>query len=571
MRHDYDLVILGGGIAGAVLALVASKLPCKVLVLERGRHPRFAIGESTIPSTTFGFRYLSRTYGVPELEEVSHYLGLRKLGLRGYPKRHFWFGIHREDNVLKQEDQLLFETFALPNGPDIHMLREDVDAFLVSRLEHYAIDYWDLSELTHFEKTPQGVRLEVKAPTGLQHISARLVVDAAGHQSFFARKFNLRYPPKSMRTQSRAIFGHFRGLQKLDQTIGDNPFRYNREAGTMHHCFRGGWIWVIPFDHEVTSVGFMLNPEIFPLDQAQSPEDEMQALLARFPSISAHLGSMVPARPIIRSGPVQFHSRDIVGDGFVLTPHASAFVEPLFSSGLLLTQMFVMRFVPRLGEFLKTGDSSVFASLNAAFGKEIETIDTMVSGMVKSFDDRELFRQFWRVWVHGTALQYFGLTSGNPADPDGLALAYGAAFPQWRKTLARMHETVCDDARTVEDRVAQMKAIMDQVPHPFAKQRFKPHLAGALQIHPDMDLLRQLKWGASTIAAMPHPERWQMFHRFGRYIVTDVWRRSRFSLKYALSRMLRTEFHREVAALEQLSAKQPPLVPKKSGEALVQS
>lgn len=182
----------------------------------------------------------------------------------------------------------------------------------------------------------------------------------------------------------------------------------------MHHCFRGGWIWVIPFDHEVTSVGFMLDPDIFPLDESQSPESEMQELLARFPSVAAHLGTMVPARPIVRSGPVQFHSRDIVGDGFVLTPHASAFVEPLFSSGLLLTQMFVMRFVPRLKQFLVTGDAGTcFSGLNDAFRKEIDTIDTMVSGMVKSFDDRELFRQFWRVWVHGTVLQYFGLTSGN--------------------------------------------------------------------------------------------------------------------------------------------------------------
>src|SRR6185369_16037858 len=102
-------------------------------------------------------------------------------------------------------------------------------------------------------------------------------------------------------------------------------------------CFRGGWIWVIPFDNGVTSVGLQLDRTLYPIDETKSPEEELYLFMKRFPSIWAHLGKMVPVRPIVRTDRIQFTSKSILGDGFILAPHAAGFIEPLFSTGILLT------------------------------------------------------------------------------------------------------------------------------------------------------------------------------------------------------------------------------------------
>ena len=92
MSSTYDCCILGAGIAGTTSALVLAQMGLHVLVVEAGQHPRFAIGESLVPTTTLGFDYLARTYGIPELRQISHYPAMMESGLAGWPKLGFWFG-----------------------------------------------------------------------------------------------------------------------------------------------------------------------------------------------------------------------------------------------------------------------------------------------------------------------------------------------------------------------------------------------------------------------------------------------------------------------------------------------
>src|SRR5882672_609140 len=114
----YDLLIVGSGIAGSSLALALRQAGLSVCVIERDTHPRFAIGESTVPSTTLGYDYLARAYGIPEFHQMSHYLGLKELGLVGYPKQHFYFGHHSPGQPMKVNEELMYETLQLPLGPD---------------------------------------------------------------------------------------------------------------------------------------------------------------------------------------------------------------------------------------------------------------------------------------------------------------------------------------------------------------------------------------------------------------------------------------------------------------------
>ncbi len=473
----YDTLIVGSGIAGSSLALALRKAGISVCVIERDTHPRFAIGESTVPSTTLGYDYLARAYGIPEFHQMSHYLGLKELGLTGYPKQHFYFAHHSEGQPLKENEELMYETLELPLGPDVHVLRADTDGFLVSRFPAYGVTYFDKTEVIDFAHDGDDVVLRVKGPEGEKSLRGRLVVDASGHASYFAKKFDLRDPTPRLKTTTRSIFGHFENVPSLEDVVGaPNPsFRFKRHGGTQHHCFEGGWIWVIPFDNGITSVGLQLDPRIWPLDESVPPEEELKRIFAKFPTVQAHLGNMKPTRKLVRTGRVQFTSKTILGDGFVLTPHAAGFIDPLFSTGITLTQSFVSRFVPLVEQALgKPGkvNTEDFRPIERAFFREVETIDDIVSGNMKSWGHYDTFKQYWRIWGYATIVQYTARIVGNHARADGCTLMFGAAIDKWRDAVAKMNEAVFSEPKGPA-LAAKLKAMMDEWPHPHNRANYE--------------------------------------------------------------------------------------------------
>ncbi|HEX3776144.1 MAG TPA: tryptophan 7-halogenase, partial [Polyangiaceae bacterium] len=261
-----------------------------------------------------------------------------------------------------------------------------------------------------------------------------------------AKRFNLREEPPPLKTNTRSIFGHFTNVPPLDDVLGGlGPmFRFRRNAGTMHHCFPGGWVWVIPFDNDVTSVGFEFDRDMYPLDESISAEEELKRFLARFPSIQAHLGNMQPVRPLIRADRIQFTSKQIVGDGFILAPHAAAFIEPLFSTGIVLTLAFVARLAPALKAAAAANDFSKerFLDMERAFFAEIRQIDLLVNGVIQSFRDYDLFKQYWRNWVVGTLAQ-FGTSILVDGATQTRPMLYGSGLEGFPEALERMHEMVC--------------------------------------------------------------------------------------------------------------------------------
>jgi FADH2 O2-dependent halogenase len=340
----------------------------------------------------------------------------------------------------------MFETLLLPNGPDVHMLRSDADAFLVSRFPKYGVEYEDNTELLDFSPTSAGLSLRLKGGRGEHEVAARFIVDATGHASFFAKRFGLRDEAPKLRTNTRSIFAHFKNVPPLDELLGGcNPaFRFRRDSTTMHHCFRGGWIWVIPFDSGITSVGFQLDRDIYPLDESISPETEIASFLDTYPSVRAHLGAMEPVRPVIRTDRVQFTSSSILGNGFILAPHAAGFIEPLFSTGILLTASFISRFVPAAQRAKKSGDwtSEQFRPIERAFLAEVQQIDRLVNGVIQSFRNYDLFKQYWRNWVIGTVAQFSTCVLSGRA-PQTRPVLYGSGIDGFRRHLFEAHDLVC--------------------------------------------------------------------------------------------------------------------------------
>jgi len=409
--REFDVAVIGGGIGGSVLSSILSRHGVRVLQVEGGSHPRFAIGESTIPETTFGLRNLARRYDVPELENLSNHSKTRRAVAQTCGiKRSFSFVHHRDGLPTEPRDCNQFLTLGPPLGPDSHYFRQDVDAYLFN----VAITYGTTSLTNTFVDDvlfdDNGVDVITRDKGTFR---AKYVVDAGGMRALLPSLLDLRQEPP-YRTRTRTIFTHMVNVPSWD-AVGPKRSEHKlltpMGESTLHHIFEGGWIWVIPFDNHATStnplcsVGLSLDIDKYPLVDGLDPETEFWQHIARFPSVEAQLRSARAVRPFMANERNQFSSARVVGDRWCLLPHASDFIDPLFSGGLVATVAALHALGHRLITAVHTDDFDTenFRYVEEWTKKIFGYYDKLVSSSYISFDSFELWNAFHRVWTIGTA------------------------------------------------------------------------------------------------------------------------------------------------------------------------
>jgi tetracycline 7-halogenase / FADH2 O2-dependent halogenase len=408
--RDFDVAIIGGGIGGTTLASILARHGVRVAIIEAGGHPRFAIGESTVPETIVGLRVMAARYDVPELGYLAgHHTLRRKVSTASGVKRNFGFAHHREGEDFRAEECTMHPTWSPPIGPDSHFFRQDIDAYLFQVAVSYGATGLTYTPVTSVEFDDDGATIKT-ATTG--DYRAKYVVDAGGMRSALSEQLDLRVEPPYL-TKSRTIFNHFVGVEPFDKVIPSrkehgmpSPF----SQGTLHHIFKGGWAWVIPFDNHIgstsnlCSVGINLDLDEYPKRDGESPEEEFWAHVNRFPSFQKQMSRAHAVRPYTSSQRSQFSSKQVVGDRWVLLPHASDFIDPLFSSGLAVTMMIINALGHRLIDAVRTNDFSTenFEYVQTWTKKSFEYYDKLVSYSYTSWDDFDLWNAWHRMWVVGT-------------------------------------------------------------------------------------------------------------------------------------------------------------------------
>ena len=133
----YDIAIIGSGIAGSSLAIILAKHGLRVVVFEAKTHPRFSIGESMILETSETMRAMAELYEVPELAYFSSENYFPLIGTSHGVKRHFSFLHHQEGHIPAKEQALQAVIPKEPHGHELHIYRQDSDAFLVNTAISY--------------------------------------------------------------------------------------------------------------------------------------------------------------------------------------------------------------------------------------------------------------------------------------------------------------------------------------------------------------------------------------------------------------------------------------------------
>ncbi|MFI7601290.1 NAD(P)/FAD-dependent oxidoreductase [Actinoplanes sp. NPDC049681] len=406
----YDVAIVGSGLAGSILAAILARQGTKVLLVDGGSHPRFSIGESTIPFTLVSLRILAERYGVPEISELASFTSTTKtLGPHFGIKRHFGFLLHHEGVPQNPVEVNEFGTPPHILHEAAHLFRQETDAYMFLVAAKYGAKIRQNFIVDDVEFEDSGVRLAGKRG----EYRARYLVDASGLRSPVASKLGLREDPCRFKHHSRSLWNHALNVTPTDELFTHvNPKLrppWPWYEGTVHHMFEGGWAWVIAFDNNkwsknpLCSIGMTVDPRKFPKVPGMSPEEDFARLCAPFPDIARQFEGCIPAREWVSTERQQYSTSTSVGDRWMLLANTAGVIDPLFSRGLSNTAEAINVLAYRLLRAVKDDDFSAerFEFVDRAQQAALDFNDELVNAAFISWKDYGLWSAVFRIWAWG--------------------------------------------------------------------------------------------------------------------------------------------------------------------------
>jgi FADH2 O2-dependent halogenase len=474
-RLDVDVAVVGSGFSGAIAALALRQRGRRVALIERGRHPRFAIGESTTPLTNLLLEELADRYDLPRLRAFSKWGTWQRVHpeVACGPKRGFTFLFHHLDATFADDDsharQLAVAASPHDDVADTHWYRPDFDLALVRDAEAAGAIYLDETHLDGVRD--DGERMTLTGAQGGRAVTivADFVIDASGPRGFLSRALELGESSFASLPRTQGLYTHFADVERWDTVAppdGEPP--YPLDAAALHHVFPGGWIWILRFNNGVTSAGAALTDPLAAEIGAADGARIWDRLLDHLPSVRAQF---VGARPLLRfvhAPRIAYRCSRVVGDRWALLPSAAGVVDPLLSTGFPLTLLGLARLLDVL-ETTTPGDKRRAALANYAqqTHDELDVTAALVGALYASMDDPALFKRLTRLYFAAASYSEAARRLGRPQLAPGFLLHAHPRFgPELRACAAVALDTPRDatSARTaLFDRIDRAIAPFDTV------------------------------------------------------------------------------------------------------------
>lgn len=455
-----DVLILGSGFGGSLLAQILARSGRAVTLVDKARHPRFAIGESSTPLADATLQRLARRYNLPSLLPLTQYGSWK----RTYPqllcgrKRGFTYFRQLPDSDLTPENfadrRLLAAASSDNEHSDTQWLRSDVDQFFFQQAAQLGVHCVQGCRY-QLQRQSSGWQLDGTAADQAVQVRADFVVDATGSAGGLLQQLLIPSQTHVLKTSSRAIFAHFADAPACERLlresgISTDDFPFCCDDAAVHQVLDDGWMWQLRFDDDTVSAGFVIDQRQHSPGQL-SPETaaaEWQTRLERYPFLQRQFARATIVRPdtgLQFTGRLQRLTTQAAGADWAVLPNTAGFIDALHSTGIAHT----LSGIERLAAIL-TSPATVeqregrLQHYSQQLIREIQLVDELVEGCYAALPQ-------FGLWCDWAMLYFAAVTSLEQAAADspcdtGFLQADNPAFRSLLQQARRQLQTAAEAA-----------------------------------------------------------------------------------------------------------------------------
>ena len=305
-----DVLVIGGGPAGSTAAALLAERGYRVTLLEKAHHPRFHIGESLLPAT------------LPLLERLGVADAVKAIGMEKWGAE-FVSPWHDHKQSFEFSDAM---DKSMPMAYQVR--RAEFDEILIrnaSRKNARVVEGCQVQDVNFLPGNAGALAQARHADSSIEMVRARFVLDASGRDTFLGNRFKAKQ--RNKKHNSAAIYAHFSGAER-------NP---GKAAGHITiFWFEHGWFWFIPLAGGATSVGAVIWPYYLKTRNKKSLEQFLQETIALCAPLSQRLQHAQLTTAVDATGNFSYVCDRTHGSNYLLLGDAYTFIDPVFSSGVML-------------------------------------------------------------------------------------------------------------------------------------------------------------------------------------------------------------------------------------------
>jgi flavin-dependent dehydrogenase len=373
LNESTDVVVIGGGPAGSTVSTLLAQHGCKVQLFERDRFPRFHIGESLIPETYWVLQRLNM---------------LDKMKASGFVKK---FSVQFVNSQGKESAPFYFHD----NKPHEcsqtwQVIRSQFDTMMLDNAREHGVSVHQPARVLEvlFEgDRAVGVRVQTEDGS-TREVRAKVVVDASGQSTMLQNRLKLRVWDPVL--NKGAIWTYWEGAYR-------DTGRDEGATVVIQTTNKKGWWWYIPQHDNTVSLG-VVAPFDYLFKGRGSHEQVYNEEVAACPAVQKRIVGAKRATGYFATKDYSYRSRQVAGDGWVLIGDAFGFLDPLYSSGVLLALKSGQLAADAIAEGLAKNDVSAaqLGSWGEGYNKGVDRMRRLVCEYYDGFS----FGKFVKMYPH---------------------------------------------------------------------------------------------------------------------------------------------------------------------------